>query len=265
MNKKLYTIIVLLIGLTVDPYGFAKGQKNQHNNSRAHHTQQHKQTPSKPNSSASRQSAHHTTSKQSHNNPSKKSNRKPQSNNTYHNKGTSTHHTYNNKRSRNYSRNSQVTNLQRRMASVKNKTAAKSLSPNKTFSKARYTHGFTQQKSFMNHNFHGHNWGWWWHKNPYFFYSYFPSYFNSTYGYYPPIYYDFHDAYGFYPTQQTYMPQVYPSGSITGDSYEDDEDDYEPEYDSNFVENDNIRICVQDYLNTTDYSLQECLDKCGYR
>ena len=132
---------------------------------------------------------------------------------------------------------------QRAIARARNPQLARQLSPQRTFS---HTGRFGQfrtpqrlgaQRHFLNRNFRGHNWSWWWHHRPYFFYTYFPFFFYNTYGYYPPIYYDYFDAYGSYPTTYSYTAPV----NLSVDQ----------------------RACVQNCLETTTATLESCLSQCG--
>lgn len=87
---------------------------------------------------------------------------------------------------------------------------ARQLSPERTFARTGHFGQFRTpqrlraQRHYLNRIFRGHNWQWWWRHRPYIFYRYFPFYFYNTYGYYPPIYYDYFDVYGIHPTAYSY-------------------------------------------------------------
>lgn len=58
----------------------------------------------------------------------------------------------------------------------------------------------TGQTTFLQQHVAGRPWSYWWHTNPYYFLYFFPAYFYSIYGEYPPIYYEYYDATGIYPS-----------------------------------------------------------------
>ena len=153
--------------------------------------------------------------------------------------------------------------LRNRMGNPRNPQLAKSLSPNRTFSNKhskfnqyRSANHMHKQHNFFNKgHYKGHNWNWWYNNNPYFFYSYFPSYFYSNYGYYPPIYYDFYDAYGFYPVSNYGSVNTYPTEYVQEPVYTDQ---YAFQAQGGF----NPRACVADCLINTGNSLDACLGSC---
>ncbi len=102
------------------------------------------------------------------------------------------------------------------------------------FAKFRTPQRFGQQRAFLRRTFRGHPWSWWRSHHPRLFSRIFPVYFYRVYGYYPPVYYDYYDTYGTYPVVETQVQ--------SGTSF---------------------RACVQDCLNTSNLSVENCLGNCG--
>ena len=127
--------------------------------------------------------------------------------------------------------------------------ADQKLDPTKVHAKGKQFEKFTnkerlnKQKDVFNRNFKGRPWKWWWKHNRSSFFTLFPVYFYSLYGYYPPIYYDYYSSYGYYPTAVTYLaPLISGSGHPIC-----------------------MRKCTQGCLNTTNYDLNTCLNECSNR